>query len=229
MGELTLNQIVGRSLKRLREERGLRQEDVAARARAVGLATWVQSTVAAIETGRRALSLGEELFLQGLLGEPRLRDQLLRTTPEDEVVEVEGVKLDRTRWLKLLRGREFVVSDRELLRKELRPQVERNRRRSAELAGRYGVDPDLVWQAYAIASSDAAARTARRLGLGHEPLLVGLACLKLWGHGLVEERDRLLTKEPRKGNERVRRGHITRRLTEQIAAVVAEVERRRRK
>ena len=47
-----LHEVIGENLRQWRESKGHRQDDVAARARSVGLA-WTQATVAQIETGRR--------------------------------------------------------------------------------------------------------------------------------------------------------------------------------
>lgn len=54
----TLTQAIGQRLKALREELGLRQDDVATAAREVGL-DWVQPTVTMIEAGQRGVSLAE--------------------------------------------------------------------------------------------------------------------------------------------------------------------------
>jgi transcriptional regulator with XRE-family HTH domain len=53
-----LGKYLGRQLRRVREERGVRQEDVAAQLRELGL-TWDRTTVASFEIGRRALRLEE--------------------------------------------------------------------------------------------------------------------------------------------------------------------------
>ena len=61
----TPGQAIGESLQALRVERGLRQDEVAAEARALGL-SWTRATIAAIETGRRELSVGELWLLPWL-------------------------------------------------------------------------------------------------------------------------------------------------------------------
>ncbi len=226
---------MGTNLKRVREGRDLRQEDVAARARAMGL-SWTQATIAAIETGRRALSLGELVLLQGVLNVDRetLLGELLVPGRGVDVVTVDQVRVDRGRWRLMTQGKPvFAVRSAERMREQLGPEVARRVRVDAELALRYGLPRDEVFpefpamRAREVASSDAAQRVAR--AIGRDPIYVGLASLALWGHGLTEERDRLLAKEPGEGNERVRRGHITRRLKREIADKIAEVEGRRRK
>src|SRR5260370_20679819 len=58
--------LLGQRLRALREGGGKRQEDLAAAARGHGLA-WSRATVAAIETGRRQLSVGELFLLPAAL------------------------------------------------------------------------------------------------------------------------------------------------------------------
>src|SRR5262245_36729109 len=55
---------IGRALRGCREEAGLRQDELAKRARERGL-SWTSATVAAIELGRREVSLEEFLVLRG--------------------------------------------------------------------------------------------------------------------------------------------------------------------
>jgi transcriptional regulator with XRE-family HTH domain len=57
------------NLRRIRAEKGWRQEDVAVHARQLGL-RWDAATVTAIELGRRQLSAGELLLLPSLLDAP---------------------------------------------------------------------------------------------------------------------------------------------------------------
>ncbi len=55
---------IGEQIRRLREAAGLRQDDVARRAKLRGL-PWNSATVAAIETNRRDLSLDEFQTIRG--------------------------------------------------------------------------------------------------------------------------------------------------------------------
>lgn len=61
-----LSVIIGERLKVFREERGLRQADLAAAAAALGL-TWSRSSIAALEAGTRNLSLEEILIVPQLI------------------------------------------------------------------------------------------------------------------------------------------------------------------
>jgi transcriptional regulator with XRE-family HTH domain len=74
-----LAKVVGRNLATIRRKKGLRQDDVAARARGLGL-NWTRATVAALEIGRRLPDLAEAVLLQVVLGVP-LRDLLAGSDP----------------------------------------------------------------------------------------------------------------------------------------------------
>jgi hypothetical protein len=74
-----LPRYLGRQLRIIREEKGVRQEDVAAQLRELGL-NWDRSTVASFEIGRRALRL-EEIVLCCAAYNVSLTD-VLRSEPE---------------------------------------------------------------------------------------------------------------------------------------------------
>ncbi len=224
MEERELGDIVRVNFKRLREQRGWRQEDLAARMRAVGLDSWRQSTVAQVETCRRPLSLGVLLFLQGVfnLSRTQLFRELLAT--DADAVKVEGVRLSADEWSPLAEGSPVIVAQPEALYGMLARENARSWARIVERAERYGVSEDDIWKAFVASRNDAEARAARKLN--RNPLDVGLASVALWGHSLTEERDRLLVEGP---GERVRRSHITRRLAPEIDKAITEAMRRRRK
>jgi transcriptional regulator with XRE-family HTH domain len=66
---ITTAEVIGRRLRRLRDDRRLSQIDVADLARTAGL-TWTQETVARVETGRRDVSAGELVALGLALAVP---------------------------------------------------------------------------------------------------------------------------------------------------------------
>ena len=223
--ESELRDIVRRNFKRLRDEREMRQEDLAVRMRALGLSSWVQSTVAQIETGRRLLSLGELLFLSGVLNlsRSRLLEELLAT--DAKAVRVDGVWVEGDAWHELATGSPVFVAQPEALQGVLEGENRRTWSGIVERAERYGVDERDIWKAFAASRNDAEARAARRLN--RQTLDVGLASLALWGHSLTEERERLLAQEPVGPDERVRRGHITRQLAAQVDVAITRAKRRR--
>lgn len=61
-----LSAVVGEGLRKFRESRGLRQEDIANAARDYGF-TWGRSSVAALEAGNRELSIGELLLIPAIV------------------------------------------------------------------------------------------------------------------------------------------------------------------
>ncbi|WP_420034665.1 helix-turn-helix domain-containing protein [Streptomyces sp. cg28] len=61
-----LSAVVGESLRKFREDRGVRQEDLADEARKYGF-TWGRSSVAALEAGNRDLSIGELLIIPSIV------------------------------------------------------------------------------------------------------------------------------------------------------------------
>src|SRR2546422_750068 len=110
MTEANYQRILGGNLRRLREARGFRQEDVAAFARALGLRTqgprtqslktWTQATVVAIERGYRQVSLGECLLFQSIFNVGL--SELL--APDVEFVEVQGARVAAANWALVVSG-----------------------------------------------------------------------------------------------------------------------------
>jgi hypothetical protein len=84
---LPLEGILAANLRHLRGNRT--QDEIAARARRLGL-QWTRATIAALETKRRKLSLGEALLAQAVYCRP-LADLL--GCRETEVVDVDGVEI----------------------------------------------------------------------------------------------------------------------------------------
>jgi transcriptional regulator with XRE-family HTH domain len=69
----TLSAVVGQRLRELRSHHGVPQDDLAAEARQFGLADWSKSTIAALESGRRQLTIGEMLLLPAILDRARIK------------------------------------------------------------------------------------------------------------------------------------------------------------
>jgi transcriptional regulator with XRE-family HTH domain len=184
----TLEQAIGGEIRRRREDAGARQEALAFAAQGFGL-NWTQPTVAAIENGRRALSLGEA----GLLGmiatfaglSPRLR--LLDFIPDtdEQVIVAPGheAQLKKIRWLYgTLDEQEGIRGDHQAVR----------------------VEPIIT---------EADRKAARALRVN--PETVRWAAFQLWGHGLVEERDRLVADPAATAQKR---GRVTRGLVARLRA-----------
>lgn len=213
--------VLGANLRRLRLQKGLRQDDVASMARKVHF-DWTQGTVAAIETGRRSVSWFEGVFLQRILGASLA--ELLSAGAGEESVDIEGqsyTHADLRRLDRLMKaprplpegwGKSARESGLRMIDESLRPQQ--------LMARRYGVsdDPLDITEMQAASFGTAERKAAEKLGVG--PLEVSIASFSLWGRTLTQERDRLFSKAPGEGDARVRRGHITRELLRHLEAHV---------
>ncbi|MET8404512.1 helix-turn-helix transcriptional regulator [Streptomyces sp900116325] len=84
-GEAAFAASLGAGLRSLRTKLGLRQDDVARRARSAGV-TWARSSVAALESGARNLSAFEWLLLPRIYG----------CTPDDllRLVDLQAIRSD---------------------------------------------------------------------------------------------------------------------------------------
>lgn len=226
----TYRDLIAENLRHLRQERDLRQDALAATARAHGLA-WTQQTVAAIEAGRRAVSLGELLLLQSLLELPlgELLPELLMT--DEAEVEVEGVVLSANELGALAAGQAILPAGM-LLRVLWPEEFGGDRQASAaykRLLGRrferYGVSENEAPQVTMAEHGDAERKAARRLQV--EALDIALASWSLWGHSLTEERDRRMQEQDSQGEERARRGHVTRQLLDELRQRIGVATRRK--
>jgi transcriptional regulator with XRE-family HTH domain len=207
--QTTLEQAIGAELRRLREADGTRQDQLAAAARRYGL-RWNQATIAAVELGRRKLSLGEvallPLVLAEGLGDPNAGARLLgvgELIPDvDQDVDVSpGLRLP-LRTVRMLFGGPSESAER--------PEPSARR-------------PELD------AAGDAERKAARKLGVS--PHAVALAARTLWNQGLTEERDRRVGNPARALSRRslqARRGRVTRRLVQELAPLLKPGKARRK-
>lgn len=215
MDEPTYQDVFRENLRHLRAERGWRQDDLALASRAIGL-RWTQATVAAIETNRRQVSLGEMWHMQTILNVPFSR--LFET--DSSFVNVEGVSVPTDELQKWVRG-EAVFRPTSTTRPESPESVgaiimTMSPARAKGLARKFGVpteEEDL--RRYALASQmDAEIKAARNLNTNSFEIAV--AAFSLWGRGLTDERDRLVDEDEGNGGVRARRGWVTRRLLEEL-------------
>jgi transcriptional regulator with XRE-family HTH domain len=189
----TLEQVIGAELRRRREAAGARQEAVALTAQRFGL-NWTQPTVAAIERGRRGLSLVEAACLPWIAAwtfdfRPWALGDFIPDT--DEVVIL-------------------APSSQETSLRALRPQYAGLGATHEGYAGEErpaGPPPPppggLV--------TEADRKAARALQI--EPEEIVAAARALWGRGLEEERNRLVD-DPAASPQK--RGRVTRGLVRQI-------------
>ena len=219
-------------MRLLRERAGSRQEDIAMVARRWGF-DWTRATVAAVETGRRDVTLGEALALPPILSSALgLAVELSDLLPGDkERVALGGEATASVRQLRrILRGEGSKIPMASLVTTAGGAVVPDDPfwTDPARVAWRRRVISDLRRQAER-AAGDAEAKAAARLGV--EVSFVALAARRLWRRGFAEERDRRLAQSaPHQASAktiRALRGHISRRLIEELrpeieAAMAAE-------
>jgi transcriptional regulator with XRE-family HTH domain len=185
-----LEQAMGGELKRLREAQGVRQDTIAYVAQKFGL-SWTQSTVAAIEGGRRSLSIGElgllptiatmaGIFVQRVLD--------LMPDTDESVIVAPGIEIPLNRFRSLYGSRE----ERESAPSFALPEKRHIATEAERKAGR---------------------------ALGASPVAVLRAAVDRWGHSLADERDRRIgaraeTLSPR--SLQAVRGRITRKLVREL-------------
>lgn len=185
-------------MRSIRDTHGVTAEDVAAHARAHGL-SWQRSTVASIEIGRRGLSVEEFVLL------PAILTGALR----------QSGGWDADRFLPI-----------EVLLRKL-PNIKMNERLTLPGDALQRVMDGgplvvLLDETLVLAASARAAETERHAArvLDVEPGAVLIAAIRIWGHGLTEERDRRAAEQQpddeARGSRRTRRGHITRQLIEEL-------------
>jgi DNA-binding XRE family transcriptional regulator len=214
--DVPLAALIGRRLKELREAAGLRQDDVAGLARRVGW-EWTAATVAAIETGRREVSLAEFLSLPYIgrmfpadRQQPRSLADFVGDAPLGELV---GVLLSPD--ILTSRGEVFhLLQGRESTEQSLYSRGASERRIKARQ------DTHL----------DAERKAARRLGVSTESVV--RVSRRLWGRTLTEERDERVARAgaagAKKSTAQALRGHVTRELSSELAAALTHSERKRR-
>jgi transcriptional regulator with XRE-family HTH domain len=197
----TLGQVVAENLRRLREDAGFRQDDLARRSRLVGL-DWTASTVAAVETNRRAVAL-DEAFLLTMVLECSFAD-LLDGDGAARLGSRAEVDLETLRQLATgEKGGEvtgFTTSERSRAARE----AEHELRRLRPLWPKMTLND--LHRAEEAAEGEAERKAARRLGV--DPVTISVIAHRVWGHSLTAERDEQAG--PDAGA--AARGHITRAL-----------------
>ncbi len=220
---LTLRQWVGLAVRRLREQHGKRQDDVARSARQLGL-TWTASKIAVLERGDKALPAEELLLLPLVLawaqcGQPSLADLL----PDGSGAVRLG---DRTAMpaamlAQVVRGEDVDICEVDSPEWEEGGDLERMMsmlRAAKAVAGR--TPRELVDAERA--AGDAERIAARRLGVPFAAVVA--AALATWGHGLTEERDSRAANHPGADatarSVQAARGHVTRELYRELEPAI---------
>ena len=242
----TLSARLGEQLRQWRERHKLPQDEVASLARRWGF-DWTRSVVAAIEAGRRALSVEEFLLLPWLAG-----NQGPKATKRGEPAPMELADLfSGLGWVPLTRT---FIADEEAFRAIVEGRATKSdlstvimdvptTRQSLHEAALAGIGentavldhlhlrdlPDarqLLEAAHVDKQAEAEMQAARRLRTF--PLAVAAAARKRWGRSLTEERDRRVAEQtpadaiPR--TLQALRGHVTRALLEELRQDVEGVK-----
>jgi transcriptional regulator with XRE-family HTH domain len=234
---LTIDQAIGQRLREVRLELGLRQDEVAKAAGWAGLG-WTQSTIAAIERGSRALSLGEWFLLSTVIGfatgyvthQVELAD-LLPTSgrvalSEETTADVEALR-------DALAGR-LTDPDRKVFADFDTPFIRRAnegmRRQLAKVKELLPLWPDMTLGGYEdaqkAARGDAERKAARKLGV--EALQLSVAAHGRYGRSFTAERDaRVAEQAPEDALPRslqALRGHVTRTMLAELAPALERKE-----
>ena len=224
MGE-TIEQVIGQEIRRLREAAGVGQSVLAAAARQYGL-PWTRALVAAVELGRKRLTLGELALVPLVLAEADVTGgrvlNLADLIPADQRSVTVGPGLE----MPLTIARAMLLGDDDRL---LGP--------SPKLVD-VGVDRRAVE-----AAGDAEQKAA--LALGVSPESVVKAAHQRWGRSLTAERDRrvvayttasegssftigVTTPEWPRRLQAIR-GHVTRALLDELQTPLKAAAKKRRK
>jgi transcriptional regulator with XRE-family HTH domain len=198
---LELQQALIDAMRRMRQERGWSQDRLAEGARLYGL-SWTRSTVSDLEATprRRDLSIDEFLLL------PKILDRSQAELAEDVVRHEEHEALLNSapalkRWIvdtlpASKAPSELSETDRQ--KREIEAFLARDASRTAE----------------SLALRRAERNVARVLNVA--PIEVAKAALRLWNHGVTEERDRRVDETPGEGDRSRRLSHATRRLIPEL-------------
>lgn len=227
----TLADVIGQNLRRIREGREERQEDVAKRARVGGL-KWTRATVAAVETGARTMSLAELVLLAHVLLVPVQRflegDGWVELAPGAEATR-KGIRTmlgDPDAAMNMPIGRNFRTPATRNLDAAFAGLKDRLLH-VKEIAERYGMGAttlaDSAWWEDA-ATDEAERKAARKLGV--DPLEVVVASASRWGRSLTAERDRrvagLVDESTAPRTIQSVRGHVTRALLAELSTILTE-------
>jgi transcriptional regulator with XRE-family HTH domain len=235
---LTVDQAIGQRLREARLELGLRQDQVAEAAARVGLG-WTQSTVAAIEGGNRALSLGEWFLLSTLIGHATgfvtHQFELAELLPASGRVALSDETTADVEVLRAALAGRLTDPDRKPFADFDTPFSRRfrddMRRWSGEMKRLARLWPKMSLRDYETARDaargDAERKAARRLGV--PPLDLSVAAHGRYGRSFSDERDRRVADQapddaaPR--TLQALRGHVTRAMVAELAPVLKKGRR----
>ena len=231
---VSLAAFLGSRLRAEREARSLRQDEIAATARASGL-NWTQATVASIESGRRQVSLEELVLLPwiaaGRVGGPAAIELHDIFGGAESVMLAPTARLSGQVLEAVFRGKAYEALEGPAIYPTtmgLDPTVQENvtvcdrlwsgLRDSDHRGAKYRAVLELLRAAHEDKMGDPERKVARRLKTF--PLAVAAAARKRWRRSFAEERDQRVAKDaPPDAPQRTlqaHRGHATRAMIEEL-------------
>lgn len=230
---------VGRRMRALRDAHDVTADTLALHARQLGL-NWQRSTVGTIEAGRRRLT-GEELLLLPLLLSMALPVTVgLRDLLDGDVALTDDLVMTPNGFRQLLDERTSLFGGYRLLSRHAgAPGAPAAQSSAAQWDRIQALWPDVhagarldltrLRSVERAAGGEAEQKAARTLDCS--ALDVSALAHRLWGRGLTEERDRRVHESGHDVDTpaavRVRRGHVTRLLVDELSPLVAAHVRER--
>jgi transcriptional regulator with XRE-family HTH domain len=213
----TLQEVLAQNIRRVRLDEGLRQDELATRARAAGLA-WTSVTVATIETGQRAIA-AEELLLLPMVFDRPLED-FIQT--DASMIRVSDTAAVLTQTLSAVVSGEW--DTRPLPTRRAIPYLEGDRDERILAAIKKFHLPENLLSYFLIAEArkgEAERKAAQTLKT--DAADVAAASLAIFGRDLTAERDSRAGREVQEGQDpRAVRGHITRNLLTNIEGALKD-------
>lgn len=237
--------IIGERIRALREAKSLRQEDVVTAARSVGL-PWARSSVAALEAGSRALSIGEFLLIPALVAQLGGWEEPL-LSPTDRIIVSDSLSLAAERLPGAMIGYLTPIGDTKTTLRQTGdteelgsiPRADGEGHRGNQSQARivvyfrvlYALKPDvdirewrdMIGLDYEITRTVAGRLTSPRDGKGVSPFLVRAFAMALYGRSLGAERDaRAESRGPYASKRALQsaRGHATREIIDELQSAI---------
>ena len=242
-----MSKMVGRRVREIRNQYGLTQDNLSMVARERFGLSWTRPTIAAMETGKRQLSVEEFLLIPLILNlalwEKRANAktvQLIDVMPHPEAwIYISPQCAARPAALRdIIAGKAEDawgspwdnvgdtpnwITPQGGKSWEKEPVVIKNLVKKIEefeaVKNKLWPETKLSWMDLEEVSTEPAQKMAHILGVS--PFAIALAARKLWGHSLTEERDNRIAQEnPKPRSLQAIRGHITRKLFAEIMPII---------
>lgn len=219
MSRTSVATLIGRELRALRETAALRQDQVAATARAWGFLDWTSATVAAVEAGRRQLSVEELVLMPWIINGTGPASAVSHPdhSGATELPQILGCDhravVEITPMLALTgAGFQAIFAGRADTDAMVRAVLRAPKSKSVRLEA--GLDAEL--------------KAARKLGIAAADVVT--LSRRLWGRSLTEERDRRVSEAahaPRTARAlQAQRGHMTRSLVAELGVALKKGAKR---